>query len=532
MSVGHVGVAGGFDPKSRRTDLLGLRGLFTVLIVIFHSWQWTHPGATPDARTGPVAVIAAQLHWSASWFFIVTAYLLARSFFANTLAGRPLQPAKRFMIRRLLRVAPAYWVVILIVWPARNPHFPADWHDLVEHLTFTQAFDTKRIFYTDGPTWSLTTEMFFYVALALLLVPFCRWLSTRSTRDRQLGLFVPGAALVLGGAAFGLGAVAAGIPDGQWATWFGPLAQGPALGAGLLLAACSAVLTRGSRTVALSLRSAWVVRAGGLVAVVLSATVPYSGASTSAGLDFAQRLVATLGFSLIVGGTVLAPNEGLWSRALSTPVLTYLGTISYSLYLWHEPVLLAVAHFGALPQVPDDFLRTIIVLVGAGTAVGSVAYHLIERPCLNLLTPLATGGFERYVVLPPDSLNPASYVGLKPAPAVGVLAGQPVPAAVTEWAPAPVSRPRRGHLLAPLVTAAAILTIVGGGVATVVRHGTPPPTSASQTVVAPVAVSPTLPAGPDQARTPSVARRAPKPLLTIVAGPKVLGSQPQITEAP
>ena len=57
-----------------------------------------------------------------------------------------------------------------------------------------------------------------------------------------------------------------------------------------------------------------------------------------------------------------------------------------------------MAHFGALPQVPDDFLRTIIVLVGAGTAVGSVAYHLIERPCLNLLTPLATGGFERYVV--------------------------------------------------------------------------------------------------------------------------------------
>lgn len=520
-------VGTGATGPRRRTDLLGLRGVFTLLIVAFHSWQWTHPGATPAAGSGPVAVVAAQLHWSASWFFIVTAFLLSRPIFERHLDGRGVMPAGRFMLRRVLRVGPAYWVVILIVWSARNPHFPVDWRDLVEHLTFTQAFDTKRIFFTDGPTWSLTTEVFFYLAIALAIIPFCRLLSGLSRRAQLLGVFVPGAALVVGGLAFGLVAIHSGIPDEQWATWFGPLAQGPALGAGLLLAALAAVLAQADRP-EISARAAAVARGAGLVVIALSATVPYSGTSTSAGLDFTQRLVSTAGLVLLVGGTVLGPQHGQWFRTLSSPVLTYLGTISYSLYLWHEPVLLGLGRFGLLPQQPDDLFRTVVVLSVAAVLVGTVAYHLVERPCLNLLGLLATGTTERYEVLPHDSADPASYLGPRPAAAAAVGDLVPVPTPVPfgqQWwedAGRVLARVPAfgGRHFRSVLASGALLTAVAVGVAGTTLHtGSSRPHPAAAAAVA-VPLPPRPPSTTRMHAAPTVRLKPEaRPLLPAVPTP-------------
>lgn len=399
-----------------RSDLQGLRGVLIVVVMAFHAWQWTHPAATPDARTGPVAAGAAALDWPVVWFFVVTAFLNTRSVFVDSLMRRPAVGIGRFLLRALIRIAPVYWFAIVVIWVTRNSAAPGNWRDLVEHLGFAQSFDSRRVFFTDGPAWAVTTDVAFFVVAAALLLPFCRQLGGlgtrhhRATRGHSALLFLPGTVLIAAGLTFGVLAVHAREPAGRWAIWFNPLAQAPALGVGLLLAAWSARLARGGR-LELGARAGAALRTAGLPVLVFSAVVPelFGGAGHAAG-NLAQRLTATVGFALLVAGTVLAPPRGRWSRTMSTPALTYLGSISYSLCLWHEPILLLLGHHGLLPQRPDDLLRALVVVLVGGVAAGTIAYRIVEEPAAQLLHLLSVQVRDRYAVLPPDP-SPGSATG-------------------------------------------------------------------------------------------------------------------------
>ncbi len=96
-----------------------------------------------------------------------------------------MRPARLFLFRRAIRIVPLYFLAVLVVWASRNPSLPGDWRDLVEHLTFTHVFDGDRIFYTLGPTWSLSLEIVFYltlVAIGPLVVRPCGSVGTRGGR--------------------------------------------------------------------------------------------------------------------------------------------------------------------------------------------------------------------------------------------------------------------------------------------------------------------------------------------------------------
>lgn len=404
--------AGG--PFPYRSDLQGLRGVLIVIVMAFHAWQWTHPAATPDARSGSVAAVAAALDWPVVWFFVVTAFLNTRPVFVDSLLGRPVLGAGRFLLRTLIRIVPPYWTAILVIWATRNSAAPGNWLDLVEHLLFVQAFDSRRVFFTDGPAWAVTTDVAFVLVAAAVVLPFCRHLGARAGRDpgalprpraaRHHGvlLFLPGAVLILAGLTFGVLAVHVHEAAGRWAVWFNPLAQAPALGVGLLLAAWSARLARSGRS-EIGARVAATLRGAGLPVLVFSAVIPnLLGGAGHAGGNLAQRLTATVGFALLVAGTVLAPPRGRWSRAMSTPVLTYLGAISYSLCLWHEPVLILLGRHGLLPQQPDDLLRALVVVIVGGVAAGAIAHRVVERPALQLMHLLTAQVQDRYELLAPD----------------------------------------------------------------------------------------------------------------------------------
>ena len=73
----------------------------------------------------------------------------------------------------------------------------------------------------------------------------------------------------------------------------------------------------------------------------------------------------------------MAPSVG-W---LCRPPLVWLGRISYSLYLWHLPVLLATIHigYGRLP------LWSLLVLsIALGMATAALMHHLVEEPSTRL----------------------------------------------------------------------------------------------------------------------------------------------------
>jgi peptidoglycan/LPS O-acetylase OafA/YrhL len=361
----------------RYASLEGYRGLAALLIVVYHVYQFMRAG--PDARYPlegtPWHTALAGLDSFVGLFFVLSAFLLGLPYARAALSGAELGPPGAFLYRRAVRIVPLYLVAILIVWSARNRSFPGDWLDLLEHLTFTQVFDDKRIFYTIGPAWSLAVEVHFYVLLVFLGIGayrMCRRIG--SARGRLAGLL---------GAAVGLGVVSMlwkivawyllGVDEHRWSVWFSLPAKLDLFAVGLILAVV--VAWRGRRSTL-----AWPARAGlagaGLAILVLAFVL--RAPDPDPHLYF--HSATGVGFGLLLAASVLAP-PGRFS-ILASPVPALLGLISYSLYLWHEPVMLFLAAHHRFPEpgTPWAFPLGVLVLVPIAGLVAWLSYWIIEYP--------------------------------------------------------------------------------------------------------------------------------------------------------
>jgi peptidoglycan/LPS O-acetylase OafA/YrhL len=87
-------------------------------------------------------------------------------------------------------------------------------------------------------------------------------------------------------------------------------------------------------------------------------------------------LLAT-GFTFLVAYILLHANSGL-SRALSSRVLVFTGTVSYGLYLYHEPlqhVLIHGTHLGDRGVFPFT--------LGVGLLVSWISFRIFEKPIVD-----------------------------------------------------------------------------------------------------------------------------------------------------
>ncbi len=87
-----------------------------------------------------------------------------------------------------------------------------------------------------------------------------------------------------------------------------------------------------------------------------------------------RGLAATLAAVTVIAAVSVA-DRSLVARALSQPVLVFLGKISYGTYLWHWPVILA------LQEVLATSPRVIAVLtVALSTGLAALSYEVLEKP--------------------------------------------------------------------------------------------------------------------------------------------------------
>src|SRR5699024_1019728 len=93
---------------------------------------------------------------------------------------------------------------------------------------------------------------------------------------------------------------------------------------------------------------------------------------------------------------VTAAAEPGFRRVLEWPVFLYLGRISYSLYLFHPLVLLAMLHLFA-GKLPLGWL--LVVTFALCFAVSDLAYRLVERPALHMSRIAADGVGRAYARL-------------------------------------------------------------------------------------------------------------------------------------
>lgn len=367
-------------PASGKVGALdGYRGLAAAMIVVYHTYNYSMHWYAIHQReysspAHPIALLFQNLDVGVSLFFVLSGALLFRPFARALLDAGPLPSVRAFFRRRALRIAPAYYVALLILWPFTALGRPDGWRDLVEHLTFTHIFELSHMADIIGVEWSLADEAIYYVFIGLFCLAIarrCRRLATPDRRFRLLaGLLVAGIAISV---SYRYWCVATD-PTNVWGT-FNPLSCFDAFALGMLVAlvaARSPGLPPG-RVPVIALRAA-----GFALIAVAMALRPLTWA-----MYFYVHSLTSAGFALVLLVSFAGPATAPWERFFASKPLAWLGAISYSLYLWHLPVLRAASH-GPIVLTPSAFGRNVAIEFALALTVATVSYVLIERPALRL----------------------------------------------------------------------------------------------------------------------------------------------------
>ncbi|MBM6404403.1 acyltransferase [Phycicoccus sp. CSK15P-2] len=370
-----------------------LRAVAALSVVMFHVYQYEfvdiHQSA---ARVAPLRLLTVVSSAAVDLFFVISGFLLYLGVARSALSGGPGRSARMTLLRRVVRLYPLYALIILAVWGVTNTRLPGVWQDLVLHLTMTQIYSQEYIFWTNGPAWSLAVEFHFYVLVALsmpVVAATCRRRDTTGGRTWVL-LALPAALLVVGLAWLTYAIVVAQTPVTHWPTWFGFLAKAPMFGLGMGLAV---IVVRGARIHRRSVRvgSLGLAAAGSVVALAYGT----SGPADQPSHEWWHLVYAAT--SLFVLAPVVLSSAGP-PRLLTWRPMVFLGTISYGIYLLHEPAMRLLGHVGLLPTSGANTLTVVAgwLLVSAVAVAGAWASAaLVERPALKLLALFEPDGRRR-----------------------------------------------------------------------------------------------------------------------------------------
>ncbi len=294
-----------------------------------------------------------------SLFFALTGYLIFRPFAKRLYGEGPTIPLGTYATNRLLRIVPLYLVCMAVVLALQGESL-STW---IRFFTFTQNLSPETAGQVNGPAWSLAVELQFYVLLPLFAFAV-GWLARGSLRA---------AAVIV--AAVAVGSLVARIllvypVDAANPTWHYRLTTNFMFFApGMLLALLEIGLRKRPLRLPGPLASAdlWLV-----ASIALWAIVAFAGYD----LDF---LVA-FGSFLALAACVLPLKRGPLFATLQLRPLALLGIASYSLYLWHVPLLELLTDAGASPQLGALAALAIPIAI----AIAFLSYRVIEEPFLRL----------------------------------------------------------------------------------------------------------------------------------------------------
>jgi len=390
----------------------GLRAVACALVVLGHTLLFSGDYPFPAGRFQ--SLIDAFAGTGLTLFFVLSGFLLYRPFVNAIIKNRERPSALRYLHNRAFRILPAYWVILLVVGlvlgvavldqndallnndPAGHrilldPGFAGlgtltDPGLLVRNLFLVQTFAPDSIGTGISPAWSLGCEIVFYLSLPLLVIWAAHLAHGRRHRGRVLAALAPTVLLFLVGVASKLVATATERPSSSeltqhWgSTWHAVfersfLAQADMFAYGMAAAVIVTLVSEGRlsrlrpRVVAVATGTAFFLFILGLSAVKPAGL--WWG--TMVGLMFVGLLL-----------TVMLERDRTRFRALLgwRPV-AYFGVISYSVYLWHLPIIFWLRSHnltmsgrpGAVVTVPLVFLVTI--------ALSSLTYRYVEAPAMR-----------------------------------------------------------------------------------------------------------------------------------------------------
>ena len=333
-----------------QTDINGLRAVSVLMVVLYHF----------NLRILSGGFIGVDV------FFVISGYLMTKIIFDGFLAKR--FHYGQFLLKRALRIFPALFAVVLALLLAGAVLLPpADLSNLAAQCVrallfisntyyagqqgyFSAGLDDRWLLHT----WSLSVEWQFY-----MLYPLIVWLGLKldslagaNGRHRVFKLFL--AAVAAASLALCV------VVDNQSAFFSVATRSWQMIAGGLVYLARDLSWLRPLRGRVLSY--------GGLALIVASAWIVHT-------LQLEQRWPSYYAILPVAGACMLLAARYENNVLLNNPIMDRLGAWSYSIYLWHWPIVIAFTITGLLDGAPK-----IAKLVGIPLAVvlGYLSFRYIE----------------------------------------------------------------------------------------------------------------------------------------------------------
>lgn len=354
-------------PTSKRHDIQGLRAIAVLFVVADHLAHWPSGGFV-----------------GVDVFFVISGFLIT---------GLILREYERtgtisfvgFYKRRLRRIMPAALTVLAVTsavayWVFSEARAKETLLDALWSLLFAANWHFSAVgtdyFQAGGPTsplqhfWSLAVEEQFYFVWPWLMA-LIFWAGSKSAgwnkakARKAVGSAM--AAIVILSFAWALFQSATNPTPAYFSTF----TRAWELGVGALVA----VIAPAFRRIKNGLRPviAW-IGVGGIVWSVL-------GVSAESSFPAPWAAVPVLATALvIIAGT---GGEQRFLAPLTNRVTGYVGDVSYSLYLWHFPVIIVAGAF--LPEATPEFYVAALV---AMFTLSMASFHLIEEPIRKFEWPI------------------------------------------------------------------------------------------------------------------------------------------------
>jgi peptidoglycan/LPS O-acetylase OafA/YrhL len=331
----------------------GLRFVAIASVVFFHIYAALEIGAIPV----PIPFNTDLAKRGVELFFAISGFILGVPFASRYLADAPKVKLKQYFLRRLTRLEPPYFLS-LFAWAAMQnivAHRPLA--DMAPHLAASAVYLHNLIFgafpgAVNGVAWSLEVEVQFYCLVPLLALLF---MISNAWARRAMILVVMLVAGLLSNRLYSSLHFHASIA--YYLAFFL---------AGFLV--CDLYITRSEW----KLSFIW-----DALAIVLWPLVWYLG-----------RNFGHVALPFVIVPLYLAAFRGrIFSSIFSNRVVTDIGGMCYSIYLFHYLIISGVKHLTAALHIGQNFwvyfvLQSIMIIPAVLLFCG-IFFLLIERPCMD-----------------------------------------------------------------------------------------------------------------------------------------------------
>jgi peptidoglycan/LPS O-acetylase OafA/YrhL len=355
---------------SRFVALDAWRGVAALMVALFHVRLGSHLQTWPVVQHSFLFV---------DFFFVLSGFVIHHAYAAGLKDAASL---RTFILRRFGRLWPLQAATLLALvlfiggdrwlsgWiqvPSLLERSPGQFTagSLIINLLLIQGLGTERVLTWDGPSWSISTEFFTYIAFALVLIA-----APRRLRVPVFAAIALASALVI--ARLSPRYMDATIDYGIFRCFFG-----------FFVGCCTHVAVARNQGWIAGRATTWLEIVAVATAVVF---VAYAGARP-------LGLLSPLAFAAVVA--IFSQERGALSRLMQTKFFRAIGERSYSIYLLHALLVYAIwrvfrytAH--ALPLgnrylADGATIATLALLLW----LAGLTYRLIEKPGRRWFNALA-----------------------------------------------------------------------------------------------------------------------------------------------